>query len=121
MRPTPERRAPHGSAQRGIQELEGLLLWEDHKQRALSEAETFARQLPWLTPAQQREVEHHYATVRISDSIASLEHTRTRARELRAEYATRYAQLRRRLVRATALLLCACVLIDVLLVLAFRR
>lgn len=119
--PAPEPRAPQGSARRGVQQFEGLLLWEGHRQRARNEAEAFARRLPWLTRDQRKDLEHHYAQVRLADAVRALEQTRARAGELREEYAARYAELRRRLLRGTGLLLCCVLLVDVALVLLLDR
>lgn len=119
--PTPEPRAPHGSALRGVQQLEGLLLWEGHRQRAREEAEAFAQRLPWLSHDQRNDLEHLYAEVHLADAVTALEQARARAGELREEYAARYAELRRRLLRGTGLLLCCVLLVDVALVLLLDR
>lgn len=98
----------------GIARLEGFLLCQAEKQRARTEAEAFARRLPWLTTAQQEEVVRHYAEERLAVSRETLRTVAARCAELRDEYTVRYDTFRQRLlcrcvalVLASAALLCA--------------
>jgi hypothetical protein len=119
--PRPRPRAPADSPERGIQQLEGYLLWQAEKERARAEAEAFAHRLPWLTGEQRRQVTHHYAELRLADTLKTLEHLRERSRELRIEYSLRYEHLRRRLLHAAAYLAVSLLLLDALLVLTLSR
>jgi hypothetical protein len=83
----------------GIARLEGYLLCQAEIQRARTEAEAFARRLPWLTTAQQEEVVRHYAEDRLAVSREALRTVAARCAELRDEYTVRYEALRQRLLR----------------------
>ncbi|MFD7664740.1 hypothetical protein [Streptomyces sp. NPDC059788] len=90
---------PVGTAE-AINEIEGYLLWEAEKDRARTRAREFGARLPWLTRAQQEEVERQYRADQLECSRAYLRRIAARSGELRAEYEGVYQVLRRRLVTA---------------------
>ncbi|MBF9069261.1 hypothetical protein I2501_14640 [Streptacidiphilus sp. NEAU-YB345] len=81
--------------------LEGYLYWQAETDRAQQEAERFADLLPWLTTGQREEVVRLYRQQRLDSSRAFVERIARRARRLQREYATRYQQLRIRVLAAT--------------------
>ncbi|WP_328806369.1 hypothetical protein [Streptacidiphilus fuscans] len=96
---TPDRTAPDPAA--GLRMLEGYLYWQAETDRAQQEAERFADLLPWLTTGQREEVVRLYRQQRLDSSRAFVERIARRARRLQREYATRYQQLRIRVLAAT--------------------
>ncbi|GGV15032.1 hypothetical protein [Streptomyces griseoflavus] len=93
---------PRQDSARGLNQLEGLLLWAAEVEEARSRAARFTEELPWLTTAQREEVERVYRADRIAASRDTLVRIRDRAVELRGEYENRYRQLRARCVGLTA-------------------
>ncbi|WP_406728978.1 hypothetical protein WJ438_36505 [Streptomyces sp. GD-15H] len=91
---------PIQDSARGLNQLEGYLLWAAELEDARQRAGRFTEQLPWLTTAQREDVEHLYTADRIASSRASLVRICDRAAELRGEYEHRYQQLRMRCVAA---------------------
>ncbi|WP_405745203.1 hypothetical protein [Streptomyces canus] len=83
---------------RGLNELEGYLLAQTEVTDALSSAEAFAGQMPWLTTAQREEVVRLYATDRLQISRATLQRVTDRALELQCQYSSRYHVLQLRLL-----------------------
>jgi hypothetical protein len=83
---------------RGINELEGYLLWQAETASAQEQADAFANRLPWLTGEQRAVVVREYAADRLEVSRAVVRRIAGRARELQAEYCARYRTLRMRLV-----------------------
>ncbi|KOG42621.1 hypothetical protein AQJ84_31970 [Streptomyces resistomycificus] len=92
-----------------VDEVEGYLLARAHHARARREAEAFCSHLPWLTAAQAEDVTHHYVRERTQLTRRMLLDTAERAAELRQEYETRYADLRRTLLKRHAACACAVV------------
>ncbi|MCZ4097442.1 hypothetical protein G3I60_07195 [Streptomyces sp. SID13666] len=86
----------------GIARLEGHLIRQAEIHNAQAEAEAFADRMPWLTDTQRDEIVRLYADARLDVSLRVLRQVTVRCHELRAEYTTRYEQLRLRL-------LCTCV------------
>ncbi|OKI04998.1 hypothetical protein A6A06_10000 [Streptomyces sp. CB02923] len=107
------------TAAEAINEIEGYLLWEAEKDRARTRAQEFSARLPWLTRAQQEEVERQYQADQLEYSRASLRRIAARSGELRAEYEGVYQVLRRRMVTgflaATAVLVTGAVVVAVAL------
>lgn len=91
---------PIQDSARGLDQLEGYLLWAAEVEEARRQAGRFTEQLPWLTTAQREGVEHAYTAERIAASRASLVRICERAAELRGEYEDRYRRLRVRCVAA---------------------
>ncbi|MGW5973359.1 hypothetical protein [Streptomyces sp. NPDC055186] len=91
---------PIQDSARGLNQLEGYLLWAAEVEDARRQAGRFTEQLPWLTSAQREDVEHLYTAERIAASRATLTRICDRAVELRGEYEERYRQLRVRCVAA---------------------
>ncbi|MDQ0687364.1 hypothetical protein QFZ56_006327 [Streptomyces achromogenes] len=83
---------------RGLNELESYLLAQAEVTEALSSAEAFAAQLPWLTTAQREEVVRLYITDRLQISRAFLQRVTGRALELQSQYSSRYHALQVRLL-----------------------
>jgi hypothetical protein len=83
---------------RGLNELEGYLLAQAEATDALSCAEAFAAQMPWLTTAQREEVVRLYATDRLQISRAALQRVTDRVLELQCQYSSRYHALQVRLL-----------------------
>ncbi|WP_406446990.1 hypothetical protein OHB14_51100 [Streptomyces sp. NBC_01613] len=98
---------------RGLNELEGYLLAQAEVTDALSCAEAFAAQMPWLTTAQREEVIRLYATDRLQISRATLQRVTDRVLELQCQYSNRYHALQ---VRLLGLFLSALALFVVVLV-----
>jgi hypothetical protein len=102
----------------GIARLEGYLLAQAETSAARTEAEAFARRMPWLTEAQHQELVRLYAEDRIALTRRMLQRVADRCGELRGEYSARYEQLRRRLVCVCLAVLlvasglCTCVLLS---------
>ncbi|GCD46207.1 hypothetical protein [Streptomyces paromomycinus] len=94
------------STAEAVNEIEGYLLWEAEKERARD----FSARLPWLTRAQQAEVEQQYQADQLEFSRACLRRIAARSGELRAEYEGVYRVLRRRLL--TGLLVVAGLLVT---------
>ncbi|MEU6221948.1 hypothetical protein ABZ845_31285 [Streptomyces sp. NPDC047022] len=90
-------------------EIEGYLLLHTERGQAQREAEALCARLHWLTRAQAEELTHHYTEQRLGLTRQALQATADRAEGLRREYETRYATLRRTLLRRHAA--CACLLI----------
>ncbi|MEY7977962.1 hypothetical protein ACFW3A_09535 [Streptomyces pilosus] len=93
---------PRRDSARGLNQLEGHLLWAAEVDEARRRAGRFTAELPWLTTAQREEVERVYRADRIATSRETLVRIRDRAAELRTEYEGRYRQLRARCVGLTA-------------------
>ncbi|WP_338895299.1 hypothetical protein WBG99_05900 [Streptomyces sp. TG1A-60] len=92
--------------------IEGYLLARTHQEQALREAEDLCARMPWLTTAQAEDVTHHYLRRRIDLTRRILLSTTERAAQLQEEYETRYALLRRSLLKrhaacASAFLACS--------------
>ncbi|MYX32769.1 hypothetical protein GTY85_04445 [Streptomyces sp. SID8377] len=85
----------------------------------MAKAAAFADRLPWLTTAQREEVVRVYTADRLDLARHIHERTAQRAAELDDHYTRHYAQLRRRLFRATvaAVLAAAAVCLPVPLLL----
>nr|WP_202446789.1 hypothetical protein [Streptomyces sp. SID5468] len=83
---------------KGINDVEGYLLWQAEAASAAAGAEVFADRLPWLTSAQREEVVRVYTDDRLELSRAVLERIADRARSLQREYGERYRLLRIRLL-----------------------
>jgi hypothetical protein len=88
-------------------ETEGYLLAHAHRDQAQREAEEFCARMPWLTTAQAEELTTHYVRRRIDVTRQLMLGTVRRAAELRQEYESRYAELRRALLRRHAAGACA--------------
>ncbi|MGX1274248.1 hypothetical protein [Streptomyces phaeoluteigriseus] len=106
------RPAPDGRDSALAAEAEGYLLAHTHREQAHREAEDLCARLPWLTTAQADDVAHHYIRQRNHLTRLLFQESLRRAAELRQEYESRYAVLRRDLLRrhaafASALLACA--------------
>ncbi|GAB2735435.1 hypothetical protein [Streptomyces bullii] len=99
---------PHGDRESALAaEAEGYLLARLHHDRALREAEDLCVLLPWLTTAQAEDLTRHYVDRRRELTRRMLLDTVRRADELRQEYESRYAALRRDLLRRHAAGACA--------------
>ncbi|MEU9057027.1 hypothetical protein AB0D37_42790 [Streptomyces sp. NPDC048384] len=88
-------------------EAEGYLLARAHHDQARREAEDLCARMPWLTAAQAEDVARHYTRKRIDLTRQMLLSTVERASQLRQEYETRYAALRRDLLKLHAAGVCA--------------
>ncbi|MEU0213876.1 hypothetical protein ABZ281_01735 [Streptomyces sp. NPDC006265] len=88
-------------------ETEGYLLAHAHRDRAQREAEELCARMPWLTTAQTEELTGHYVRRRLDVTRQAILDTARRADELRREYESRYADLRRALLRRHAAGACA--------------
>ncbi|NGO71963.1 hypothetical protein [Streptomyces boncukensis] len=114
--------APRETAQQaardGLRSLDGYLYWQAELAAAHREAAAFCDRLPWLTGAERRDVEEHYARARAEVSEAMTRRVAARCRELQAEYEARYRALRRRLAAcavSAAAAVCGCgFLVEVL-------
>ncbi|MEW1873514.1 hypothetical protein AB0420_36530 [Streptomyces caelestis] len=93
---------PRQDSARGLNQIEGHLLWAAEVEEARRQAARFAEELPWLTTAQREEVERVYRADRIAVSRATLVRICDRAAELRTEYEARYRWLRARCVALAA-------------------
>ncbi|MEV6962086.1 hypothetical protein AB0M97_23445 [Streptomyces sp. NPDC051207] len=78
-----------------------------HQDEARREAEELCARLPWLTSSQAEDLTRHYVHHRLDLTCRMLRATVDRAAELRGEYETRYAALRRDLLRRHAVYACA--------------
>ncbi|MFI0084895.1 hypothetical protein [Streptomyces bobili] len=104
--------APDGRDSVLAAEAEGYLLARVHREQAQREAEDLCARLPWLTTAQADDLAHHYIRQRNHLTRLMFQETLRRAAQLRQEYESRYAVLRRDLLRrhasvASAVLACA--------------
>ncbi|MFI5976088.1 hypothetical protein [Streptomyces sp. NPDC051452] len=93
-------------------EAEGFLLVNAEREQARYEAETLCARLPWLTTGQAEDLTRHYVDQRLGLTRQALQTIADRAKRLRGEYETRYARLRRTLLKryaagVTVLLACA--------------
>jgi len=88
-------------------EAEGYLLAHAHRDQARREAEDLCARMPWLTAAQAEELTGHYVCHRLGVTRQLLLSTVQRADRLRQEYESRYADLRRALLRRHAAGACA--------------
>ncbi len=103
-----ERAVAYGTGEAGlVHEVEGYLLAQAHREQARHEAEDFCAELPWLTTAQAEEVVQRYIRRRTDLTRRMLLETVERAAQLRQEYETRYATLRRDLLTRHAACACA--------------
>ncbi|MCE7078959.1 hypothetical protein [Streptomyces sp. ST2-7A] len=84
----------------GINQLEGYLLVQSELRTARVEGEALADRMPWLTGERREELIRLYAEERMALTRRTLRAVTERCHELRAEYTTRYRQLRRRVVCA---------------------
>ncbi|MFV0137917.1 hypothetical protein ACLGIH_32825 [Streptomyces sp. HMX87] len=92
-------------------EAEGYLLAHGQYAAAREEAAALCAQLPWLTTAQAEEVSRRYVHHRLDLTRRILRTTAERAEQLRDEYESRYAALRRDLLKrhaAAAAVVLAC-------------
>lgn len=86
--------------------------WDETLSASQREAEDLCACLPWLTTAQADDLAHHYIRQRNHLTRLMFQETLRRAAQLRQEYESRYAVLRRDLLRrhasvASAVLACA--------------
>lgn len=93
-------------------QVEGYLLIQAERQQALRDAAALCARLPWLTSAQSEDLTSRYCEQRVHLTHRRLQAVATRADQLREEYEARYAALRRTLLKrhvvcATLLLICA--------------
>ncbi|MFB6638715.1 hypothetical protein ACFCYF_15815 [Streptomyces chartreusis] len=98
---------PTEESARGLNQLQGHLLWAAEIDDARRQASRFVENLPWLTTSQREDVERVYTSDRITASRASLERICRRAAELRTEYECRYRKLRARCIATTIVILTA--------------
>ncbi|GAB7035741.1 hypothetical protein AB0G35_15480 [Streptomyces sp. NPDC021749] len=89
-------------------EVEGYLLVQAEREQARCEAEALCARLTWLTTGQAEDLTRHYTEQRLGLTRQALQATADRAKRLRGEYESRYAALRRALLRRHAA--CACLL-----------
>ncbi|GAA2276505.1 hypothetical protein GCM10010234_10470 [Streptomyces hawaiiensis] len=82
-----------------VDKTEGFLIAHAHRDQARREAEELCARMPWLTTAQVEELTGHYVRRRLDVTRQLMLGTVRRADELREEYESRYAQLRRALLR----------------------
>ncbi|WP_234376905.1 hypothetical protein [Streptomyces sp. TP-A0356] len=85
-------------------EVEGYLLAHAQYDSAHREAAALCARLPWLTGAQAEDITRHYVEQRLDLVRHLLRSTAERADQLRCEYETRYAGLRRTLLKLHAVL-----------------
>ncbi|MFD9404782.1 hypothetical protein ACFWA4_38905 [Streptomyces sp. NPDC060011] len=104
-KPTPGRSARSVAA--GINDIEGFLLVQAERETACREADEFVGRLSWMTTAQREDVTRHYVEERLRLTRLTLTAVSRRAHLLRGEYEARYALLRRRLLKAVAVIVCA--------------
>ncbi|MCK8437276.1 hypothetical protein G3I77_31030 [Streptomyces sp. D2-8] len=88
-------------------ETEGYLLAHAQRDQAQREAEDLCARMAWLTTAQAEELTGHYVRRRLDVTRQLMLGTVRRAEELRQEYESRYAGLRRALLRRHAAGACA--------------
>ncbi|GFH38031.1 hypothetical protein [Streptomyces pacificus] len=82
----------------GLARLEGYLMANAHVHAARTAAEALADRMPWLTAGERTELVRLATADRIQVSREQFEAVAVRARELEAQYAARYGELRRRVV-----------------------
>ncbi|MEU6805158.1 hypothetical protein [Streptomyces neyagawaensis] len=102
-------RPHHGPGGASAHTVEGYLLARTHREQARREAEELCALMPWLTTAQAEDVTDHYLRRRMELTRHMLLVTTERAGQLQEEYESRYAALRRSLLRRHAA--CACALL----------
>jgi hypothetical protein len=96
-----------GQAEGGLgNEVEGYLLWQARIAEAERRADEFVRPMEWLTTSQRVEIEQRYVSDSLQRAQKDLERIAARCVSLRAEYESRYLQLRRRCLGLT-LAICA--------------
>ncbi len=93
-------------------QVEGYLLIQAERAEALREAASLCERLPWLTSAQAEDLTSRYCEQRLHLTHRTLQAVAARADQLKEEYETRYAALRRMLLKrltvcASLLLICA--------------
>ncbi|SDM54273.1 hypothetical protein [Streptomyces wuyuanensis] len=93
----------------GFARLEGYLMANAHVSAARTAAEGLADRMPWLTAAERAELVRLSTADRIQASREHFEAVARRARELEAQYAARYRDLRRRVLCRGIACLAACV------------
>ncbi|WP_330461551.1 hypothetical protein OIB37_34585 [Streptomyces sp. NBC_00820] len=116
--PPPARRGPSVA-----NEVEGYLLLHAEREQAEREAAALCARLPWLTTGQAEDLTRHYTEQRLGLTRQALQVTADRAKRLRGEYETRYAELRQTLLKrhvACASLLLVCSLVTSSLALTAR-
>ncbi|MEU6684505.1 hypothetical protein [Streptomyces sp. NPDC046832] len=103
------RHEPSAGEQRSVlaDETEGYLLAHTHRDGAQREAAELCGRMPWLTTAQAEDLTGHYVRLRLDVTRQLMLGTVRRAEELRQEYESRYAHLRRALLRRHAAAACA--------------
>jgi hypothetical protein len=109
VRKTPRRPPDTGDVAALLAEAEGHLMARAHQDEARREAEELCASLPWLTGGQAEDLTRRYVHHRLDLTRRMLRDTVRRAAELRLEYETRYAALRRALLRRHTV--CACVVL----------
>ncbi|AWK12388.1 hypothetical protein SSP531S_42720 [Streptomyces spongiicola] len=82
----------------GLARLEGYLMANAHVLAARTAAEGLADRMPWLTADERTELVRLATADRIRVSREQFEAVAVRARELEAQYAARYDELRRRVM-----------------------
>ncbi|MEW2586961.1 hypothetical protein [Streptomyces virginiae] len=102
----------------GLARIEGYLMSQAALREAREHGEAFARALTWLGAGEQEEISRRFAEHHLDLHKKTLAATVFRAAELRAEYAHRYARLRRRVI---GLALAAFGLCSLVLLLVTRR
>ncbi|MFE2537113.1 hypothetical protein, partial [Streptomyces sp. NPDC059371] len=90
--------------------VEGFLLLQAQYEAAQREAQRFTERMPWLTTAQQEEVIRQYVQERRHLTRLTLTAVAWRSHRLREEYEARYALLRARLLKLSALTVCTALL-----------
>ncbi|MFE2537146.1 hypothetical protein, partial [Streptomyces sp. NPDC059371] len=86
--------------------VEGFLLLQAQYEAAQREAQRFTERMPWLTTAQQEEVIRQYVQERRHLTRLTLTAVAWRSHRLREEYEARYALLRVRLLKLSAVAVC---------------
>ncbi|MFJ8803465.1 hypothetical protein [Streptomyces sp. NPDC102487] len=105
---SPQRPSPPVAA--GINDIEGFLLLQAELEAARREAERFTDRLEWLTTSQREDVARHYIGERRKVTQMMLTAVARRSGQPGGEYESRYAALRTRLRKVTALVACSAVL-----------
>ncbi|MFI1422360.1 hypothetical protein ACH4VX_31225 [Streptomyces sp. NPDC020731] len=100
-----------------LNEIEGHLLVDAARAEARTAAAELTAGLGWLTEHQREEITRRFTERYLALSRTSWRRTARRGEELRAQYETRYRQLRQRLL-GCALLGCALAVGTVLVVLS---
>ncbi|MEU9923871.1 hypothetical protein AB0H51_21690 [Streptomyces griseoluteus] len=80
-------------------QVEGYLLLHAEKEQARRAAGELCARLPWLTTAQAEEVTRHYIAQQMGLTRQAVQASADRAHRMRAAYETRYACLRRTLLK----------------------